>query len=142
MIESMLKEKFETFNALSDLKKNKLAHVNCCEHMVISGHEVYGYPLSETMIKMAKGFGGGMKIGTTCGALTGGVMVLGLLFEDHEKFDEIVEAFLVDFKRSYKTLDCQPLKTAYRQEDKGWQPVIIMAARVLDSVISKYRKQV
>jgi len=41
----------------------------------------YGQPLGlsrETAMKIATGFGGGMGMGGTCGAVTGAIMVLGL----------------------------------------------------------------
>ncbi len=60
--------------------------------------------------KIASGFGGGMFIGGTCGAVTGAFMVLGLKFgEDKQKpYDKIIE-FADRFRRKNRFLNCGDL---------------------------------
>lgn len=53
--------------------------LNCTESIVKAFNEIYNYPMSTDVIKMATGFGGGLgHAGCMCGALTGSIMVLGL----------------------------------------------------------------
>ena len=50
---------------------------NCAQSVVMSFAEAAGTD-EETAYKFAAGFGGGMKRGSTCGAVIGGIMALGL----------------------------------------------------------------
>ena len=50
---------------------------NCAQSVVMSFAEAAGID-EETAYKFAAGFGGGMKRGSTCGAVIGGLMTLGL----------------------------------------------------------------
>lgn len=52
--------------------------VNCSQAILSTYCEQFGLA-KETALKLAAGFGGGMgRMGDTCGAVTGGIMVLGL----------------------------------------------------------------
>lgn len=65
-------------------------------------------------LKIAHGFGGGMRCGTTCGAVSGSVMALGLLFgssdctdlEAKERVSLKVKAFMKEFKLKHNTTQC------------------------------------
>jgi C_GCAxxG_C_C family probable redox protein len=63
----------------SDLRAAQLFRDGCaCSQAVLA---VYGKPLGlsrKTAMKIAAGFAGGMRLGGTCGAVTGAIMVLGL----------------------------------------------------------------
>ena len=52
-------------------------HYNCAQAVVIPFAENAGIN-AETAMKFAAGFGGGMRRGSVCGAVTGGLMALGL----------------------------------------------------------------
>ncbi|MDP4126431.1 MAG: C-GCAxxG-C-C family protein [Bacillota bacterium] len=59
--------------------------LNCSEAILHSFNEMLNKPLSVESLKMATGFGGGLgHAGCMCGALTGSVMVLGLLKGRHD----------------------------------------------------------
>lgn len=52
---------------------------NCAESVLKSCQELYHLPGDEVVPKVATGFGGGIgRKGSVCGALTGGIMALGL----------------------------------------------------------------
>ncbi len=55
------------------------AGFNCSQAVVGSYCEQFGLD-RETAFKVATGFGGGMRMGETCGAVTGAFMVLGLKY--------------------------------------------------------------
>jgi len=65
----------------------------------------FGLPREQAM-KVASGFAGGMRLGETCGAVTGAFMVLGLKFggADCETRDgrDAVYAALADFVRRFE----------------------------------------
>ena len=50
---------------------------NCCQAVVGNYSEQFGLDSGQAS-KVATGFGGGMRMGETCGAVTGAFMVLGL----------------------------------------------------------------
>ena len=59
-------------------------HYNCAQSVLMAFKDVTGLS-DEASFKVAADFGGGLKHGNTCGAITGGLMVLGFLgYEDHE----------------------------------------------------------
>ena len=52
-------------------------HYNCTQAVLVPFAERFGLS-EETAFNMGANFGGGMKSGTVCGVITGGLMVLGL----------------------------------------------------------------
>ena len=61
-----------------ELRKITERHYNCAQSVLVPFAEEVGLDV-ETAYKIASGFGSGMKTGRVCGAITGGIMVLGLL---------------------------------------------------------------
>ena len=66
----------------STMKKSKLAienfkTLNCAQSVLLSHAEELNLDRT-TALRMALGFGGGMAMGETCGAVTGAYMVLGM----------------------------------------------------------------
>lgn len=52
-------------------------HYNCAQSVIVPFADVIGMD-EEMAYRMGANFGGGMKMGSVCGALTGALMVLGL----------------------------------------------------------------
>ena len=52
-------------------------HYNCTQSVLVPFAERFGIS-EETAFNMGSNFGGGMKSGSVCGVITGGLMVLGL----------------------------------------------------------------
>jgi|GEM_PF-414219 len=137
MIRDILEKRFEKWNSLSQAVRESQPHINCCEYMLMGANAYFDLNLSPQLMKIGRGFGGGMKVESSCGAITGGVMVLSLLYEAREDFDDLVGCFIRDFRSRYKTIECGPLKDQYRDEVTGCQEVILMAADVLDTLIRR-----
>jgi C_GCAxxG_C_C family probable redox protein len=108
---------------MEDFEKKKLRAVtdlsngfNCAQAVFRQFSEDYGLPESISL-KIASGFGGGLKMAKTCGAVSGAIMSLGLIYgydnlEDLDKKDSmngITLQFLNDFKNIFKTTDCKDL---------------------------------
>ncbi len=90
---------------------------NCAQAVVLSFADDLKFS-KELALKMAAGFGGGMgKQQETCGAVTGAIMVLGLLKgEEVNNNDELksaayagVKELTRDFMATYKTTQCKDL---------------------------------
>ncbi|MBN1392292.1 MAG: C_GCAxxG_C_C family protein [Sedimentisphaerales bacterium] len=82
---------------------------NCSQAVFSTYSPDLGVP-SEQAIKIASGFGGGMHIGSTCGAVIGALMVLGLKFAKgkDKPYDKTLK-FVDTFCRKNKSTDCQTL---------------------------------
>jgi len=71
----------------------------------------------DTALKIATGFGGGMQLAQTCGAVTGAIMVIGLKYgkakaddnKPKEKTYAIVKQFADKFKARYASIECKAL---------------------------------
>jgi C_GCAxxG_C_C family probable redox protein len=68
----------------------------------------------ETAVKLTAGFGGGMGLGSICGAVSGGIMALGLKYggvdpKAKEQTAKLVRQFADRFKTQHKSLNCHDL---------------------------------
>ena len=114
--------------------------LNCAETILYGANEAYKIGLDSDALKMAAGFGGGMAIESVCGALTGSIMVLGMLFVEERahqspRLKELVKELLVRYREEMGSIQCDVLKESYRTEEKKCREVVEKAAMVLDEVI-------
>jgi C_GCAxxG_C_C family probable redox protein len=103
---------------------------------------VYSLGLDPRALKLAAGFGGGMGIETTCGALTGAVMVLGRIFardkgHDTPRLKELCAEFLEEYRSEMGDIDCTPLKERYRSEELECRTVVLKSAEILESIVER-----
>ena len=104
-------------NRSEQAKELFLSGYNCAQSVLLSFADDMKFS-KELAQKMAAGFGGGMgKQQETCGAVTGAIMVLGLLKgEEVNNNDELkaaayggVKDLTRDFVATYKTTQCRDL---------------------------------
>ncbi len=119
--------------------------LNCAETILYVANEYYSMSLPSTTIRLSSAFGGGMCIEDTCGALTGGLMVLGYLFvkeKAHEStlIKEIVNEYFDLYESKMGSINCKILKDNYRDEKNGCKFVIEVSFSCLYEVISKHEK--
>ena len=88
----------------AQLRNDSSAHYNCAQSVLIPFAEELGLTL-EQATAIAAHFGSGMRVGATCGAVTGGLMALGLLGKGQEE----AKAFWHDFKELAGAMDCAQL---------------------------------
>lgn len=115
---------------------------NCCEKMVRAADVIYNLGLSENALRMPAGFGGGMHEGYVCGALTGAIMVLGMLFvkeraKEGTLSEELTKELFARYRQRMGHVDCEPLKAAYRTEAEQCRNVILAAAAVVDELVEE-----
>lgn len=116
--------------------------LNCAEKILCGANTAYDLGLSTEALKVASGFGGGMAIEDKCGALTGAIMVLGVLFVSeraHEstKIKDLTKALFDLYTKEMGSIDCAPLKEKYRTEEIKCREVITKAAEVLDYLVQR-----
>ncbi|MDG5856054.1 C-GCAxxG-C-C family protein [Clostridium beijerinckii] len=85
---------------------------NCAESILKAFNEDTG---SEIPIAIASPFGGGMTIGSTCGAITGTLMAIGALkgrnsSEEKNNLRVLTREIINKVKEKYGTLECIELK--------------------------------
>ena len=71
---------------------------------------------------IAMGFGGGMgKNGLVCGAVSAGIMAIGVRAKGREKAEvyKLVDTFLTDFKDHFGTVNCRELLGADLKTEEG-----------------------
>ncbi len=74
MLKDIVKKYIDDWNSGAPSK------YNCAEVILRSMNDYYDLSMSEDELKMAAGFGGGMKVGSVCGILTGAVMGLSRIY--------------------------------------------------------------
>ena len=97
---------------------------NCSQSIFAAyGHE-FGIPIDHAF-KVASGFGGGMRIGGTCGAVTGAFMVHGLKFAQgkNKPYDKLVE-FADRFCQRNQSTNCIDLIGCDIRTDQGMKKAI------------------
>ena len=90
--------------------------LNCSQSVVGAFAEDFNIKQADAL-KMAAGFGGGMRLGRTCGALTGAFMVLGIKYGATEGADKISKAKTYEkvleaasaFKEKFGATNCHEL---------------------------------
>lgn len=81
---------------------------NCA--MVTLGEyaDVIGFDRDETDA-FALCFGGGMRNGNVCGAVTGAYMAIGAYYKERDKAEEVAAQFDAKFKEKFGTILCKEL---------------------------------
>ena len=89
-----------------------------CSQAILSTYGTQFGLNREIALRMASPFGGGMaRMGETCGAVTGAVMVIGLKYgtadsedmEKRERIYELVREFVDKFKSRNRSIKCREL---------------------------------
>lgn len=90
-------------------------HFNCCQSVLVPFAEACGLS-EEEAYRLGAHFGAGMKHGSTCGAVTGALMVLGMAGADNDAAQDLMRRF----RWKNQVLDCAGLLrlAAQRGEDR------------------------
>jgi len=116
--------------------------LNCAETILYAANETYGLNLDKKALKTMAAFGGGMAIEETCGAVTGALAVLGVLFvedraHESDKIKELAQGFFEKFRAELSSDNCRKLKELYRNEDERCSHIVFAAAKILDEIINE-----
>ena len=87
-----------------ELRSGKFGHINCAQSVLIPFAEEAGIGEEEAQ-KLTGLYGSGMGIGSTCGAVSGALMVLGLL---HPNPEEGRREFMARFRSEHNNLSNCP----------------------------------
>jgi len=117
-------------------------NLNCAERILYGANQVYNLGLTDEQLKVAGPFGGGMGIGSVCGTITGGLMVLSLLYKKRTEKqsplkEDITTPFIKRVKAKMGGISCKYCKERYAiKEPFNCDAVIFAVAEVLDDTIA------
>ena len=114
---------------------------NCAETMLYAANEYYDLNLSKDALKTMASFGGGMAIGSVCGAITGCLAALGVLFtkdkaHESDTIKTLSKRFHTEFGKRFGYSNCAPLKDIYRTDEKRCSDMILVAAEIMEEVVA------
>ena len=121
--------------------------LNCAECIMHAANEEYDLGLSKQTFKVMASFGGGMAIESTCGAATGAIGIIGIMFTNdrgHESpwVKEFTKEFMDRFYNELGTHNCTELKAQYRKGDIERCIVMIeTAAKILDDIVKREKRK-
>ena len=117
---------------------------NCSETIVHAGNSCYELGLHEEDMKLLAGFGGGMFVGSTCGALIGCVAVLSKLMiktKAHDQMSEfrpVIQACHRNFRNLLGGTDCSQLKPVHHSKETRCLKTVLLAAQALEQTVIEF----
>lgn len=131
---------------IETLKKfySKEYNLNCSETMLYAANEEYNLNLDKEALKIMAAFGGGMGIEGVCGAITGALGALGVIFveekaHESEKIKELSKEFIEEYIKRLGTDNCGELKKKYKNEDIRCWRMIQVSGEILEEMIKRER---
>lgn len=94
----------ERMEEVRALRADPQVHYNCCQAVLVPFCEACGLS-REQAFALGSNFGSGMRHGSTCGAVTGALMVLGMAGADSQAAAELLRRF----RAQNQALDCASL---------------------------------
>ena len=117
------------------LRERTDRHFNCCQSVLAAFADVCGMD-EAGVCRLGTSFGGGMRHGATCGAVTGGLMVLGLAGKDLETGEE----FMRRFREKNGPLDCAAQLRAAKERGEERKPhcdrMVCSAAAMVEDLLA------
>ena len=120
--------------------------LNCAETILYAANEEYNMDLPPKTLKAMAAFGGGMAIESVCGAATGSIAVIGILFtkeraHESDRIKTLTAEFMNRFNDELGTLNCKELKQKYRNDQVRCSKMIETAADILDKIVKREIKK-
>lgn len=134
---SLLEKTRELYDVKYDL--------NCAECILKAVNEYYDLDLSKQTMKAMASFGGGMAIESVCGAATGAIAAIGIMFTEERGHQSphvkvMTSEFMNIFKEKLGTLNCDKLKSDYRKEEDRCLYMMDIASETLEEIVEKHKK--
>ena len=127
--------------------QHELYHYNCAQAILCGANDYYNLNLDTNAMKLIAPFGGGMYTGNTCGMLTGGVAVIGVLFAEdmptqNLKMKEITRYWVKQFECEFQNINCNLIKDINVKNNQGCTNLILRAADLLERIIERYKHDI
>ncbi|MCO1601947.1 C-GCAxxG-C-C family protein [Desulfosporosinus nitroreducens] len=109
---------------------------NCCQSILLAANDIWELNLDQAIIASGRFFQHGMGCGSTCGALIGAHMVLGILDNRYETklSNKYARKLSEEFNQTFGTTQCSELRKKQSIMDKigykGCKRITFMTAGV------------
>ncbi len=119
---------------------------NCSETLIHAANDYYHLNLHEDDMKLFAGYGSGMYVGSTCGALVGCIAALSkatVPTKAHDHLDTLrpnVQACVRNFKEALSGTDCKDVKPLHHSKETRCLQTCLLAAQALEQTISEVVK--
>ncbi|MBQ8851608.1 MAG: C_GCAxxG_C_C family protein [Oscillibacter sp.] len=94
-----------------ELRASTDIHYNCAQSVLVTFAKEMGLT-EQQAYDLGAHFGSGMRHGSTCGVLTGGLMVLGMVGKDGKNATDL----LTKMRQEHGALDCAELLKASKEQ--------------------------
>lgn len=116
--------------------------LNCAETILYTANDEYKLNLDKNTLKTMAAFGGGMAVEGVCGAISGAIAALGILFtkdraHESDRIKLLTKEFIEKFTERLGTENCKILKDKYRNDDIRCEKMIIASAEILDEIVKR-----
>lgn len=116
---------------------------NCSETLIHACNETYGLNINEEDMRLFAGFGAGMFIGSTCGALIGSLAALSKMScptKAHDMLDTfrpLVQKHTRNFKEELGALDCAHIKPVHHHPEQRCLYTCLLAGKALEKTLKE-----
>ncbi|MFZ7133711.1 MAG: C-GCAxxG-C-C family protein [Eubacteriales bacterium] len=123
-------------------EERALYHYNCAETMLYACNDYYNLKIDPKTLKGIIPFGSGFCCEKTCGILSAGIFVLGLMYSEekpslNEKVKEATKKWVIAFEKEFGDLNCDKIKEKHRHEIEKCIPVSLRAAEIFEEVMNQ-----
>lgn len=117
---------------------------NCAETIIRAANDYYGLGLHDRDMIMVAGYGGGIQVGSTCGALLGCVSVLAMKYVEqraHESADirPVTVLLTKKFKEQFGSTLCAEVKPKFFSRELRCANTVDLACDVLEETLGEYQ---
>lgn len=112
---------------------------SCAEAILMAASDVYDLGLTQTETALFAGFRTGMGCGSTCGALSGAIGVLGRMYGQRQDFNALCADFVAQFEKKLAcgSTDCATLAAKYKTEATRCTAAVELTAQALSEFIDR-----
>lgn len=115
---------------------------SCSETLIRAANEYYELKLSEDVLLAMSAFSGGMYVGGMCGAVSGSIAAIGILYSNghahqSEEMKALVPELISRFQERLEVSDCTTLKEKYKTPEIRCGRMIAAAADVLEEILKE-----
>lgn len=115
---------------------------NCCEVIIMAADKKYNLNIPEDTFRFVACTNYGFGIGSLCGAIISGVMIIGYIFKnscssDSACINKIRMEFIDNVNNKLQSINCSKI-IKVNNEKEGCKRVVSIIADVLEKVIKKY----
>lgn len=125
----------------NNIQKYYTQGYNCSETLLRACNETYQLEINEEDLRCMAGFGGGMFIGSTCGALVGCIAALSKMVCPTKAHDMIptLRPLIVQLNQNFiaqlGALDCAHVKPVYHDKEKGCLITCLRAGKAFEKTL-------